>query len=164
MAPSFKLDLSVRQFFNRADKYSSIKYPQVSNSLTRSSRRIEASQTHLFMDVPSHLFVITSWNIHVQQERCNLKAKWEELFGTFQYFSLWRPFLCSLNPFIISPSPAGSCWCVLRWDRRWSWSWCPCTCRSGWSCRCDLSWRSQRPPAHSWTSAAHSSHWLITLW
>lgn len=56
-----------------------------------------------------------------------------------------------------SPSPAGSCWCVLQWDRRWSWSWCPCTCRSGWSCHCDSFWRSQRPPARSWTWAAHSS-------
>lgn len=33
------------------------------------------------MAVPSHLFVITSWNIHIQWRRCNLKAKWGELLG-----------------------------------------------------------------------------------
>lgn len=82
-APSFTPALSARRLFNGADKYSSIKYPQVSHSLTRSGTAA-ASQTHLFMDVPSHLFVITSWNIHVRErKRCNLKTKWAELFGTF---------------------------------------------------------------------------------
>lgn len=79
------------------------------------------------------------------------------------HLSLLRAPPSSCHPYP-SPSPAGSCWCFLRWGLRWSWSWCPCTCRSGWSCRCDLSWRSQRPPAHSLIWAAHSSHWCIAWW
>lgn len=80
MASSFTPALSARRFFNRADKYSSIKCPQVSHSLTRSSSSFTDTSIH---GCSSHLFVITLWNIHIQEKRCNLKTKWGDLFVLF---------------------------------------------------------------------------------